>query len=93
LAPVLAKVLEFPPIRYLGRISYGLYLWHYSFFCVLWQLHFHQNTIGTAALVGGLSLTCSVLSFHFVEQPILKVKDKLIVKQPAKEPATVDATA
>jgi peptidoglycan/LPS O-acetylase OafA/YrhL len=72
----LARVLEFTPIRYVGRISYGLYLWHWPTLLLLWELHFAHDAFVTAALAIAITLICAAASFRFVEQPILRRKPK-----------------
>ncbi|HET6793631.1 MAG TPA: acyltransferase family protein, partial [Acidimicrobiales bacterium] len=58
------------PVRYVGRISYGLYLWHWPVFLVL----DHQRTgLDGAYLFGArlaASLAVAAASFHLLEAPI-----------------------
>jgi peptidoglycan/LPS O-acetylase OafA/YrhL len=76
-SPRLAKALEFGPVRYVGRISYGLYLWHWPVLKILWEFHFARNGLATAALAGAITLLSAAASFHFVEQPILRRKERI----------------
>jgi peptidoglycan/LPS O-acetylase OafA/YrhL len=78
--PRLASALEFRPVRYLGRISYGLYLWHFPVMMTLLELGFPLNTIGTTVLTGAITLGGAALSFHFTEQPALQLKDRLAAR-------------
>lgn len=66
-AGALHPVLSNRPLRYLGRISYPLYLWH-------WPLLFAFNRLGlrdTAwmCLALGLSLLLAALTHHWIEKP------------------------
>ena len=63
-------VLRLAPLRYLGKISYGLYLWHWPPM-VLFLLYLNRwpDTAEMLALVA-LAFVGTVLSYHFVEQPI-----------------------
>jgi peptidoglycan/LPS O-acetylase OafA/YrhL len=65
------RVLSLRPVRYVGKISYGLYLWHLPLF--IWldagRVHIH-NTWGLFALRAVVSVFVAVLSFHVIEQPI-----------------------
>jgi hypothetical protein len=58
------------PLTYIGRISYGLYLYHWPLFLVI--NHGHTGLSGSALLAARLTATvcAAVLSFHLVEQPI-----------------------
>ena len=64
-----AKILAWTPISYLGRISYGLYLWHWPY--AVWILNPENGFEPCKALiVASLTLTTASLSFHFLEMPI-----------------------
>ncbi len=67
---VLARVLSLRPVVYIGRISYGLYLYHWPLFLAL--DHAHTGLSGATLLAARLSSTfvAAVASFHLVEQPI-----------------------
>lgn len=67
---LLARVLSLRPLTYIGRISYGLYLYHWPLYLVV--DHAHTGLSGTELLVVRLSATfvVAVASFHLVEQPI-----------------------
>jgi peptidoglycan/LPS O-acetylase OafA/YrhL len=71
-----SKVLEYGPLVWLGRISYGVYLWHYpvfkaaSFLRLAWPL---KLCIALAA-----TLLVSALSYYLFEKPALNLKRKLV---------------
>jgi len=71
-------------INYIGTISYGLYLFHYPIFygwCML-----TQQTLGTSvtfiAFLPPLALTflLAALSFQYIEQPLLRYRNRLLNK-------------
>jgi peptidoglycan/LPS O-acetylase OafA/YrhL len=74
--------LDWTPLRYLGKISYGVYLYHYFMPRVLQSV---MNNFGLAQpgnlsatlLAFLLTLLAAVLSWHLVEKPISHLKDKL----------------
>ncbi|MGV8881637.1 MAG: acyltransferase family protein [Rhodoglobus sp.] len=57
-------------VTYVGNISYSLYLWHWPIILILTALVPREIVVVPAAI--GLTVGLSVLSYHFVEQPILR---------------------
>jgi peptidoglycan/LPS O-acetylase OafA/YrhL len=64
------RVLALSPIRYIGRISYGLYIWHWPLF--IWLNAARMGTTGYTLFLIRVAVTfaVSIASFHLVEQPI-----------------------
>jgi peptidoglycan/LPS O-acetylase OafA/YrhL len=67
---LLARICSLRPLTYIGRISYGLYLYHWPLFLVL--DHAHTGLSGLTLLVVRLASAffAAAVSFHVVEQPI-----------------------
>ncbi len=65
-----ARALSLRPVRYLGAISYGLYLWHWPVFVVL--DHGRTGLLGWQLFVVRVatSVAIAAASFHFLEMPI-----------------------
>jgi peptidoglycan/LPS O-acetylase OafA/YrhL len=67
---------------YLGKISYGLYLFHYFFIWLLFDnadrwprmAFFPHHKLLAIPLAFGLTVAISALSYHFFERPILQFK-------------------
>lgn len=66
----LARVLSVRPVRYIGRISYGLYLWHWPVIVELTGARLGVDGLALTAVRLAVTLALAVLSFHLVEQPI-----------------------
>ncbi len=66
----LTRVLASGPARYIGRISYGLYLYHYPLYLIIDPRRLGIS--GTALLAVRMAATfaLAVASFHLVEAPI-----------------------
>ena len=65
-----AVVLSVAPLRFLGRISYGMYLWHYPLF--IW-LNAARTGLGGYWLFGvrtAVTVVVATASFYLVERPI-----------------------
>ncbi len=65
-----ARVLSLPPLQALGRISYGVYLWHWPLFVFLTAA---RTGLAGAPLFGvrcAATLAVATLSYHLVELPV-----------------------
>ncbi|MEO6882559.1 MAG: acyltransferase [Bacteroidia bacterium] len=76
---IVGKILNLPKLKYLGKISYGLYLYHkpIPYFINLFnQRIFRLNNF--IALILGISLTIIIahLSYNLLEKRFLKLKEK-----------------
>lgn len=63
--------LSIRPLRYLGDISYALYLWHYIWLMLPAQLESPLGAEWLPAQVAG-ALVCAVLSHHLIEKPLMR---------------------
>ena len=66
------KRLGIAPLRYLGDISYSLYLWHFVWLVLPTQIEnpITEPSLAWVFLMG--ALVCSVLTYHLFEKPIHK---------------------
>ena len=69
-----AAYLSVAPMKYLGDISYSLYLWHWPLIVFYVYLAGRTPNLATAALLAGASVLLAALSYHFVEQPFRQAK-------------------
>lgn len=75
---LVGRVLSLRPARYLGAISYGLYLWHYPL----------QHALGVDAHPGRVwvhvpaALVLAACSYRWVEQPMLALRDRRTSARP-----------
>ncbi len=78
---LLTRLFDFPVLRYLGKISYGLYIYHGG---VVWLLQranlpYGFDVVGSVKFyLMALLITTVIasLSFFLLEQPIIRLKDK-----------------
>ena len=67
---ITARALSLRPLRAMGVISYGVYLWHWPLYVVLTE---QRVGIGGLRLLGlrlGLTLAIAAVSYRFFERPI-----------------------
>lgn len=80
---------------YLGRISYGLYVFHIAAvrFSGVRLTHSMSQLVLRLAEAFLLSLVAAVLSYRFLESPFLRLKDKysFVASSPKTEEASPDA--
>lgn len=70
------SLLASAPLVYLGRISYGIYVWHMACIVALASCGLMRRgdlLIGFYALP--LSIAVAALSYHLLEKPFLRLKD------------------
>ena len=72
----LAKLLSAGWIRWFGRISYSLYLWHYL---LLWEFGHHNKPVAVA-----LAIAIAYASTRWIEEPIRRLgrvrREQLVVQ-------------
>ncbi len=61
------------PMVWMGQRSYGFYLWHYPVILLLYRTP--MSGWVRAALALAITLIATVLSWRFVERPVLRYKD------------------
>jgi len=66
----LARCLANPPFVFLGKISYGLYLWHFPLFSLMDAERMHLYGLPLLAARFAATLVVATASFYLVEQPI-----------------------
>ena len=66
---LVGRVLSLPVMRYVGRISYSLYLWHWPVFVLFrWTVDLEQPVYRFCA--AALAVSLAALSYRFVEAPV-----------------------
>ena len=69
-SPVVGSFFSMAPLRWLGMISYGLYLWHWPVFLVLNPNRTHLDGVPLFLLRFAVSVAIAVASYYLLEEPI-----------------------
>ena len=93
------RFLRLPQMTYIGKISYGIYIYHPVVFALFWLLPYcwlvEKLPGGTMLRMIGqllLPLPIAALSWHYIEQPILRLKKHFEIREPQPLPVPQAAT-
>lgn len=67
---VVARALAARPLRLLGTISYGVYLWHWPVNVFVTTERFHIHALALQALRLAITFLIAGISYRYLEQPI-----------------------
>jgi peptidoglycan/LPS O-acetylase OafA/YrhL len=83
-SPFFSRLLSARALVWTGRLSYGLYLWHFPMWTFVTRLTFKfMPDVNTHGIVSYwpfqiiMTFVMAVISFHCVEQPFLRLKERL----------------
>jgi len=77
------KIVQNGALCYIGRVSYGLYIFHWPliYFLLPRMVYPHDGFFSRQIVffltVGSISLLAASLSFRYFEQPILRIKNRI----------------
>jgi peptidoglycan/LPS O-acetylase OafA/YrhL len=79
----LTRILESAPLRYMGKISYGLYVYHYGVIAITaalfrkYGLDYSLRSPQMFIISFGSTLLIATLSFYLLERPMINLKDRI----------------
>jgi len=76
----LPALFENPLLVYLGKISYGLYVFHFP---VIWLVYVYMNDvteIARASIVLLITIIISMISYEFMEKRFINAKDRYFAR-------------
>lgn len=78
----LGQILDIAPVRFIARISFGIYVWHFLIMWVIGRVFPESFAtagsngfaiwLGTSAAVIAITFVVATLSFYLVEQPVVR---------------------
>lgn len=75
------RIFRRPVLTALGKYSYSIYILHYPIDFVCRKLHLHPAgfaaTIPYAILLGCATFGCAAMTWRFLEEPCIRLKDRL----------------
>ena len=71
-------ILTFRPLRAVGRVSYGLYLWHFFVFTIVAQKMGAYSSAERIATALGITAAATLFSWFVVEQRFLRRKHRAV---------------
>ena len=87
---IAGRVLRFPPSVYLGRISYGIYVYHYfvpeTLTVLLRRCHLELDGAPFLAICFIVTVVVASVSWFFFEKPVRSLKDRLYTRAPRSGP-------
>jgi peptidoglycan/LPS O-acetylase OafA/YrhL len=83
--PTIAWTWPLRPVRYLGEVSYGIYLWHLLAIAICLSADLAPMPMLVATL--GLTIAAAAASWHTFEKPILRVGRRFDPRPARPQPA------
>jgi len=79
---IVNRALRIRPLRAVGRVSYGLYIWHLAIFTAVARIDRSWPPLTQAVVCLGLTALATCGSWFLVERPFLRWKDRLEAAKP-----------
>jgi len=73
---LLSRILNLAPLRWIGRISYSLYLWQQLFLVPTWELHVLPY-VQRPFLNLAMCFLCATVSYYLIERPMIRLGRRL----------------
>ena len=70
------KILKMPFMQYLGKTSYGIYVWHMLVIRIIEANWYSKIMFVDLLMILFLTLLVSHLSYQFIEEPFLRLKNR-----------------
>jgi peptidoglycan/LPS O-acetylase OafA/YrhL len=81
---LMERLIGAPPLRYTGKISYGIYLYHLPIYYLLWTYVPRRTPYFYAPIVLAASCALASVSWYLIEAPIVHRKRRAGPKAPRR---------
>jgi peptidoglycan/LPS O-acetylase OafA/YrhL len=89
----LGRVLAVAPLVWLGRVSYGLYLWHWPVYRYLHEARLGLSWGPTQLVRIAVTIAAATISFYVLERPLLRLRHRFDPPVDAPREVAADVTA
>jgi peptidoglycan/LPS O-acetylase OafA/YrhL len=89
----ISQLLGIRPVAYVGRISYGIYIWNSTLGLLAGHLVARGHHLERGAIWLAMVFAVAIVSFHLVEQPILNRVGRGRTPAPLIEPVVAPVAA
>jgi peptidoglycan/LPS O-acetylase OafA/YrhL len=79
-----ARFFDLRPLRAIGRVSYGIYLWHYPIFYAVAVRGRDLTNTQRVLLAGTLTAAATLTSWYLIERPALSFKRRFTRRSPTE---------
>jgi peptidoglycan/LPS O-acetylase OafA/YrhL len=86
------RFLQLAPLRAVGRVSYGLYLWHFPIFWAVTVEGAEWSNLERVVAAFSLTALFTLASWYFIEQPALRYKRRYEVRRQRGKPRAGSTT-
>src|SRR5205807_10631703 len=75
-----SRFLDVAPLRWVGRISYSLYLWQQIFLASAWEKSQPLGVFQVWSVSLAACFACAIASYYILEKPLLRIGHRIAAR-------------